>query len=360
MYKSIDKWLPPLLFKNKSKIVNLKISVFISVCDHFEPFHQTNGDRMLAVEKMKAWIQRFPDVQKESFDSIGRMPRHTFFYPIEQYDNEIVDLLEKLCRNGAGEVEVHLHHNDDTFDSLVEKLLIGKDKLAGHGLLPVDNNSQVRYGFIHGNWAITNSHPSGKYCGVENEISALLKTGCYADFTMPSVPDPCQSRIINSIYFAEDQQPSRSHDFGECAKVGTRINSNKLLFIQGVINLNWKKRKYGVLPRIENSDLTLNNPPNIDRFNIWKNAHIHVHDKPEWVFIKLHTHGCNPRNIEMHLGGLLQGFYSDLTSYCHKVEELDLYFVTAREMANLILAAVNGVGSTPQDCMDYAYKSLVS
>ena len=42
--------------------------------------------------------------------------------------------------------------------------------------------------------------------------------------------------------------------------------------VQGPLNLNWKRRKAGVLPRLENGDLTEANPPNLDRFQLWLSA----------------------------------------------------------------------------------------
>ena len=357
MYKAIDRWLLPLCFKQQEKSNANEKHIFISICDHFEPFHQTNGVRKLAIEKMQRWIQSFPVVQGKSYDSIGRKPVHTFFYPIEQYDSEVVSLLEELCRNGAGEVEVHLHHNDDTSNTLSSKLQLGVENLHKHGFLSKDHYGNLRYGFIHGNWAITNSHPNQQFCGVENEIEVLVNTGCFGDYTMPSAPDKCQSKIVNSIYFAKDIAPVRSHDYGERASVSTKFLEGSLLFIQGPLNLNWNCRKFGVIPRIENADLTLANPPTIDRFKLWVKSNIHVSGKPEWIFIKLHTHGCNPKNIEMHLSGTLQQFYSELTEYCANNFKLNLYFVTAREMANLAHAAIDGIDKKPLDCMDYLYRT---
>ena len=74
---------------------------------------------------------------------------------------------------------------------------------------------EVKYGFIHGNWALDNSLPDGKHCGVNNELDVLRETGCYADFTLPSAPSPAQTRTINRIYYAiDDPLRPKSHDTG--------------------------------------------------------------------------------------------------------------------------------------------------
>lgn len=356
MFKSADIWLPALLRRKVPTLGGRKVQVLLAVCDHFEPFHQSGGNRDIAIERMQRWVGRFPFVQGAGAGEDGRPPVHTFFYPCEQYDPGVVDLLEKLCNNGAGETEIHLHHGEDSYQSFVDQIETGKEDFSRHGLLPKDPRGTKRYAFIHGNWAITNSHPEGKHCGVPNEIKALLDTGCYADLTMPSAPDPCQSRIVNSIYHAQDVASSRSHDTGILAKAGQVPPSNHLLFIQGPLALNWGRRKFGILPRLENADLTLANPPTLQRFKLWQDTAVHIEGKRDWVFIKLHTHGCNPKNIEMHLGEDLLQFYSEVSNYCKQSDKSDLYFVTAREMANIALAAMEGKDGNPSQYRDYYYK----
>src|SRR5690606_38978244 len=95
----------------------------------------------------------------------------------------------------------------DTAESLEQKLVEFRDALhQQHGLLRRnDRTGQIEYGFIHGNWALCNSRPDRLLCGVDQELTVLLKTGCYADFTMPSAPSNTQTRTINSIYYAQDR-----------------------------------------------------------------------------------------------------------------------------------------------------------
>ena len=355
MYKSIEKWLWPLLARGKKEIP-ANYHVLFCVCDHFEPFHQSNGDIMVAQQRMDHWKNAFPRVCSAGMDSNGNPPVHSFFYPIEQYNDKVISTLSKICSNGGGETEIHLHHHDDSYQSMVDQLMEGKENFQKHGLLSKDDNGDVVYGFIHGNWAISNSHPEGKFCGVDNELSVLKKTGCYADFTMPSVPDPCQSQIVNSVYFNNDSCPLRAHDHGQYAQVGYTAKDDELMFIQGPIALNWKERKYGFLPRIESSDLTLRNPPSMERFKLWVNSAISIEGRPEWIFVKLHTHGCNPNNIKMHLGGVLESFYKELSSFVRNVPEMSLHFVTARQMANIALAAIGGKSGNPYDYRDFRYR----
>ena len=52
----------------------------------------------------------------------GRQPVHSFFYPEEEYRPEHLDALVELCRMGLGEIDIHLHHDNDTDAGLREKL----------------------------------------------------------------------------------------------------------------------------------------------------------------------------------------------------------------------------------------------
>ncbi|RYD27620.1 MAG: hypothetical protein EOP87_20905, partial [Verrucomicrobiaceae bacterium] len=85
--------------------------VMLSVCDHFEPFHRTDRDG--ALRRMDQWQENFTRFTREFRDVDGAPPKQTFFYPIEQYDQEILDRLAALCRDTGSEVELQLHHHDD-------------------------------------------------------------------------------------------------------------------------------------------------------------------------------------------------------------------------------------------------------
>src|SRR5262249_11774740 len=167
--------------------------------------------------RVARWVEEYPRLFGGFRDSDGRPPRHTFFYPMEKYDAEHIEALAGLCRAGFGEVEIHLHHDGDTAATLRDKLLAYKEVLAQrHGLLARHRaTGEAAYGFIHGDWALDNSGPGGRCCGVTGELDVLRRTGCYADFTLPAAPEPAQTRKINSIYYAAgDPRRPKSHDRG--------------------------------------------------------------------------------------------------------------------------------------------------
>jgi hypothetical protein len=291
-------------------------------------------------------------------DSTGQPLSHTFFYPIEQYDEEVIAALASLCLSTHCETEIHLHHKNDTAVNLTATLKKGKHDLTSHGLLSTDETGAIRFGFVHGDWALDNSHPAGAHCGVRNELRVLQQAGCYADFTMPSAPNPTQTAIINSIYYATPSDQPKSHDWGRSAGVGAP-NAGDFLLVQGPLGLNWRWRKWGILPRIENADLTARNPPTLDRLRLWLELNIHVEGQPEWLFAKLHTHGGLPGNIEMLLGPQMRDFHRSLPQYAADHPGFHFHYVTARELVNIVHAAEAGKTGNPADYRDFRYISRI-
>src|SRR5688572_24013532 len=171
-FKALDLWLPAWLRRPRRRVQALGIRhVIIAVCDHFEPLQNT--DRAGALTRIATWQREWPDLAAEFRDSGGVGLRHTFFYPVEQYDEDILKALVECCAASGAEIEVHLHHDRDTGDQLRRTLLEARDRLASLGALSVDLAGEVRYGFIHGNWALDHSHPEGRHCGVPDELQIL-------------------------------------------------------------------------------------------------------------------------------------------------------------------------------------------
>ena len=340
MLRNIHRWMPGYV---KNRIAKLgkqgfpdsPVHIFVSICDHYEPLWN-KVDRAAGLKRVKEWCDRYPAIADKYRDSDGETPKYTFFYPIEEYWTECMDLLTDLCHRGYGEVEVHLHHDNDTSENLRNTLLSYKNILANkHDLLSKDKTTgEVRYGFIHGNWALNNSRPDGRWCGVDNEIEILRDTGCYADFTMPSAPDITQFPIVNSIY----------HEDG-------------LLMVQGPLMFNWRNRKFGIAPRIENGFIGHKGRITLPRIRLWINANIHAKNRPDYIFIKLYTHGCQDDNLEYLLkGGGLDSLFSHFVNNFNDGTNYATHFVSAREMVNVIKSIEDGCVSDDINTLrDYKY-----
>jgi hypothetical protein len=178
---------------------------------------------------------------------------------------------------------------------------------------------------------------------VNDEISVLLETGCYADFTLPAAPSPAQTTTINSIYYAiSDPARPKSHDRGIAARVGATTPRDSLLMIQGPTMLDWKKRRYMLPPGLENGDLHSSFQPCDRRLKLWLRARVGVAGRPDWVFIKLHTHGAPEHNASMLLGNPMRVFHTSLAQWATTNPPFHYYYVTAREMACLVHQAERG------------------
>jgi len=354
MFKALHLWLPSYLRRIRRRVSLADTHLILCVCDHFEPLHDATHAQ--AIDRVLRWQTEFPALSSSHRDSTGQPLRHTFFYPVEQYDPALLSPLADLCRSTPCETEIHLHHKNDTpanFSATLEK---GKRDLASHGLLSTDPSGAIRFAFIHGNWALDNSNPSGAHCGVPNELALLLNAGCYADFTMPSAPDPTQTATINSIYYATPTHLPKSHNHGLPARVGV-IDPPGFLLVQGPLGLNWHRRKWGLLPRIENADLTLRNPPTLDRLSLWLDLNTHVRGRPEWIFAKLHTHGGLPRNMRMLLGVPMRDFHASLPTFAAAHPGFQFHYTTARELVNIVHAAEASHSGNPADYRDFRYTS---
>lgn len=340
--KATLNWLPHYFERDlKMRLQGRKVApkhVYFCICDHFEPYWG-KADRKTARKRLDTWLTEWPKLADKYRDSEGEMLKYSFFYPEEEYQKGDLDTLASLCHAGYGEVEIHLHHDNDTSENLRRTLIDFKKRLhEEHGLLSVDKHTgEIVYGFIHGNWSLCNSRPDGRWCGVNDEIKILAETGCYADFTMPSAPSDTQTRKVNSIYYAKDiPGKSKSHDWGRDAEVG--IAQDGLLMVQGPLGLSWNRRKWGVIPKIENGGLLANNPITDNRIKDLLNQRVHVSGAEDHIFIKIYAHGTQEENIKWFFN--LNGGQRIFEILAEEMSQLGakLHYVSARELANIIKA----------------------
>jgi hypothetical protein len=347
--KHLDRWMPTYIgeiAKRKYPSKSEDIHILLCVADHYEPrFGGVSLEQALA--RVRLWATEYPRQFSRFRDSDGRMPRHSFFFPAEEYDPQLLDTLSGLCAQGFGEVEIHLHHDEDTPENLRLTLEQFRDTLANHhGLLGRKANGAVGYAFIHGNWALCNSRPDGRYCGVDQELAILQDTGCYVDMTFPSAPSPTQPAIINRIYYAKDRPGRGSHQHTCPAGEG-------LMLIQGPLLLDWKQRKHGLFPGIENGCLQATQPPTLHRLKMWTKARVQVGSRPDWFFVKLHAHGAPEDAHEVLLGEPMLHFHQSLAAEAARNPRFHFHYVSAREMYNLAKAAEQGYQGSVVDALDY-------
>ncbi len=342
-----------------------RVHLIIALADHFEPSCMPGENagyapRAVQAERLDTWCEDYPKNFEAYRDHDGRCFTHTYFYPAEQYDKGLVQQLAELCHEGWGEIEIHLHHGvikTETAESTRRQLVEFRDALARthHCLSYEDGDDTPTYVFVHGNFALANC-AGGYACGVDNEMQVLADTGCYADMTYPtSAFHPAQITKINSLYECtlplDDAAPQRQ---GRNLTVGRPVSKFPFI-IQGPWMIDFDRSSRSGFGRIENGSLTHVNPPSLRRLRLWKQAAITVAGRPDWIFIKLHTHGMDPAQTDTVLRSPMQRFLEELTSGATESAEI-LHFVSAREMANIALAACDGREGNPGDYRDYRYK----
>jgi hypothetical protein len=255
-----------------------------------------------------------------------------------------VQALNPSVFRGFGEVEFHLHHGHDSHESMAATLRAGLDWFRRFGAMwTAEERPRSYFGYVAGNSALDNGAGDDALSGCDTELRALRDAGCYADFTFPSLGSPAQPRQTNSIYYATEDGRPKSYDTGVEAAVG-REPSGDLLILQGPLAVDWAA---GCL---EDGALENSSPPHPRRLAALLKAHVHVPGRPEWVFVKLHTHAM--QNRASFLSPAADAMFAAMGEWWNR-PPFRLHYATAREAYNLVKAAEAGKAGNPDDYRDY-------
>ena len=151
-------------------------------------------------------------------------------------------------------------------------------------------------------------------------MQILGETGCYADMTLPTAPfHGAQTRKTNAIYECGAPLGERApHGKGREVEVGHAARTFPIM-VQGALMLDFHAPGRHLF--IDNSALTASQPPSLHRLENWKRAGISVKGRPDWVFVKLHCHGMDPRDDEALMGAPTQQFLRANWSTAQRLEE---------------------------------------
>ena len=321
-------WLVPYLKGRLRKQIRSTTPkrVWVAITDHYEPLGM-GASVETALARVAEWRDKWPRTAEDAIrDCNGARPQYSFFYPLEEYRRDLLDGIAEIVRLGVADVEVHLHHDNEKRGSFVRKVAEFCRRLTDdHGLLRQWNGRTV-FGFIHGNWALDNSRPDGKWCGLNGEIALLRDLGCYADFTMPSLPSATQGRVVNQIYWCTNNPDHRPKSFDSGIEAtacgGTR---GDLLMITGPVGLRWSER---LMPRLETGEIAGYDMPTPSRVRQWFDLAPTIGDD---IFLKLYTHGAADRNLGPLLNGGLAHLFQLLAEEADR-REIDVHWVTAWQM----------------------------
>jgi hypothetical protein len=343
-----------------------KKQVIITVANHFEPAWSPDGplDHKSQLRRLKEYRKIARATGDAVRDIDGTKFRHTNFYPAEQYNSDLLDIMADMQAEGLGEVEIHLHHGvdkPDTAENLERQLVEFRNTLAERHkcLSRAANDAQPKYAFVHGNLALANSC-GGRFCGVDNEMQILRDTGCYADMTLPSAPDQSQVQKINEIYefTGAIDQPAPHRE-------GLRLGSNHHVpqlpvIMQGPLVFNWTRTVKGIpVPRLDDGALVANQALDDGRFRRWMSANVTVQSRSDIVFVKLYCHGFFDHDQSACIGEDAARFFGKLVEDGEKSGKYSIRFASAREAFNIAMAANAGLNGDPNEYRNYVLRPIM-
>jgi len=327
------------------------VQLFFVYVDHFEP-----GANYHYVER---WLTEYPELAERHRDAGGRPVQHTWFYPAEQPIDRNMLGIRKLVAEGYGEAELHLHHSNDTEESGRRRFAEGIAYFQKFGFLNTADGT-THFAFIHGVWGLDNSN-GPQYCGNNRELAMLRDLGCFADYTFPSLFWQSQPRFVNDIFVATDDPAPKSYDRGAVdVQAGVPFQGDLMIF-QGPLVLipTWNPRKLFVL--VEDDDVHAAVPLGPERIDHWMRSRIHVKGRPDWQFLKVHTHGAeSDAEATETLGPHFDAALAHLEKAYNDGRRYVLHYVTAREAYNLVRAAMDGKSGDPRQYYDYLIPPYVA
>jgi hypothetical protein len=316
--------------------------MIVVVVDHYEPARR-HGDEA-AVESVRSWCAGYEMLARNHRDADGRPPQHTWFHRFDYPNPGCLQALSESVFRGFGEVEFHLHHAHDTHASFANTLRSGLDWFGRYGaMITAEPTPRRLFGYIAGNSALDNGAGDPGLSGCDTELSALRDAGCFADYTFPSLGSPAQPRLTNTVYYAREDGRAKSYDRGVPVAVG-RPASGDLMIFQGPTAINWSEGC------VDDGMLEDSSPAHPRRLSAWLSAHVHVPGRPEWIFVKLATHGMQSRGS--FLGSGTERMFAAMEQWWNR-PPFRLHYVTAREAYNIVKAAEAGHCGNPDDYRDF-------
>ncbi|NOT22637.1 MAG: hypothetical protein HOP22_07910 [Nitrospiraceae bacterium] len=340
--------------------------LIVTVANHYEPGWAPGGgceDRKTQLSRVREWHREARITGRLIKDADGTPFRHTAFYPGEQYDPALLEVLAEMQAEGLGEVEIHLHHGTeqpDTPQNLKASLIGFRDLLADkHRCLSRSHPADIpRYAFVHGNFALANSR-GGFGCGVDNEMEILAETGCYIDMTLPAFPHEAQVPKINAVYqCGRPLHEAVPHRCGPSLRVHGTVAYPVIM--TGPLVFEWTRKRWGLpFPRVDDGVLTANYHCDLARLDRWRGAQVSVQGRPEWIFIKLYCHGFFQGDLEATLGDPMRRFWGTALEEGSRTGAFTVHFASAREAFNIALAAVHDKKGSPHSYRDYSLRPIM-
>ena len=111
--RNMQIWLWNYLRRRRLPEPSSPVHVMFCFVDHYEPMWG-GADPARQRARVDRWCRDYRALAGRHRDADGRPPQHSFFYPEEEYAEEHLEKIAALCSEGYGELEIHLHHDNDT------------------------------------------------------------------------------------------------------------------------------------------------------------------------------------------------------------------------------------------------------
>src|SRR5688572_20087338 len=96
--RGMHRWIVPYMLsvgERQGPRPGQPIHLILAICDHYEP-KRGNARMEKARQRVKQWVEEYPRQFSRFRDSDGVPPQHTFFYPADEYEMELVDGVTEL------------------------------------------------------------------------------------------------------------------------------------------------------------------------------------------------------------------------------------------------------------------------
>ena len=142
-------WLAPYLKDRLRRAVRpaKPKRAWVAITDHYEPLG-AGASVETALGRVAKWRDKWPRIADDApRDAAGRRPQYSFFYPQEEYRRDLLEGIAEMVRLGVGDVEVHLHHDNEQRESFIRKVTEFCRRLTDdHGLAsPAGRPHRLRF-----------------------------------------------------------------------------------------------------------------------------------------------------------------------------------------------------------------------
>lgn len=306
-----------------------------------------------------AHLKTTADEAKKHRDSDGMPPKTTWFWRDSETDNSqkkhLLNRLSRYAFEGRGEVELQIHHADDSPEGLAVRInhAIALANETG-SLITTGAPPQKVFGFFHGSWGLDNSRGDA-YCGINGELILLQGLGCYADFTMPAW-GKMHPAMVNRMYYAlDDPLKPKSYDSGPEVIAGGVVPKGLFMFT-GQSSLRWA----GLMPSYDHGEIRSNDLPDSARIDRWVRQGFHVQGRPEWLFIKTVISSNLQQDTSALAANWREPMFRHLEERYNDGRRYFLHYVTAREAYNIAKAAEAGKSGNPNDYRNFLIPPYVN